>query len=235
MQAMKKMNINLCWPNPSHASEEIKCISNYVDTKFISTCVDQTPPMPARPLNVSQHVLTKPLPCYQGHKCISPCVEQTPPMRARTQPPPYQRGNQIYLNMWCPILYHASEDTKYISTCVHQTPEMPWISSCISRCVNLTHLMPMRTPNTSQHVLIKPLPCQREHKTYRNMCCPNTFLANVDTKFISICVDHPHHIPAGKQNVCQHVLAKPLQRQGRQKMHLNICWPNPYHASEDTN
>ena len=34
-----KMHINLCWPNPNHASQTIKCISG---------CVDKTPPMAKR-------------------------------------------------------------------------------------------------------------------------------------------------------------------------------------------
>ena len=42
-------------------------------------------------------------------------------------------------------------------------------------------------------------------------------------------------MPARTQNASQHVLTKHLMCQRRHKMHLNTCWPNPFHACEDTN
>ena len=98
-----KMLFNICWPNPSHHSENTKYISTWVwpnfshtidDRKCISTCVDQTHPMPARTKNVSQHVFKKFLPCQRGHK--------------------------MHLNMCWQNTSHDSEDSKCISTCADQ-------------------------------------------------------------------------------------------------------------------
>jgi hypothetical protein len=57
-QRGREIYLDMCWQNPSHSSEETKCIS---------TCVNQTKPMPKRTHNASQHVLTKPHPCQRGH------------------------------------------------------------------------------------------------------------------------------------------------------------------------
>ena len=51
--------LKLCWPNPSHGSE---------DTKYISTCVDQNYPITPRAESVYQYLLTKPLPWQWGYK-----------------------------------------------------------------------------------------------------------------------------------------------------------------------
>jgi hypothetical protein len=72
-----EMYLNLCLTNPSHASHDTKCISTCCeqspqnasdDTICISTCVDQTRPMLERELNISQHVLTRPILSQRGHK-----------------------------------------------------------------------------------------------------------------------------------------------------------------------
>ena len=80
--------------------------------------------------------------------------------------------------------------------------------------------MPVRTHNASQHVLKKPLICQRGHKIYLNMCWPNTRKlarteihrlmcwpnpshASEDTKYISRCVDYTPSMPEGTQHVFQ--------------------------------
>jgi hypothetical protein len=133
------MDLNLCLPNQSHASEDTICNSTDnlshagEDTICISNCVNQF------------------LPCQEGHKLyvnlcllnisherqdtqyISTCVDQTHPLPARTQ-------NVFQFD----ILSYASADTKCISTCVDQTPPKP-----------------ARLENATQHVLTRPLPCQR--------------------------------------------------------------------------
>ena len=58
-QRGQKLNLNMCWTNPTNAN---------VGTKCISPCVDKNPQMPARTQNSSQHVLNKPLKCQRGHK-----------------------------------------------------------------------------------------------------------------------------------------------------------------------
>ena len=88
-----KMYLNICWPNPTHARGNRKCIS---------TCVDLTYLMSARTQNLSQLELTKPLPCQWEHKmylnmcwqnaphssedtkCIIICVGQSRSMPGRT-------------------------------------------------------------------------------------------------------------------------------------------------------
>ena len=152
-QPKHKMYLNLCWSVPSHAYEEIKCKSTYLeqtypnareDTKFTSTCADQTPPMPARSRNVSQLLLTSSLPRQRRHKIylnicwtnpshaarshnVSHMCWKAPPVLARkqntnphmlTKPIPFQRGHKIYLHLCWPYTSNASEVTKCFSTCV---------------------------------------------------------------------------------------------------------------------
>ena len=75
-QRGQKNHRNMCWANPSHSSKDTKCISTRVDkahpmsqnaTELVLTshakedkkcfliCIDQTPSMPARTQNTSQH------------------------------------------------------------------------------------------------------------------------------------------------------------------------------------
>jgi hypothetical protein len=203
MPARHKMYLNMCWPNPFHKSDH---------TKYISICVDYSPLMPTSTGNASQHVFTSlcqrsqkihlnmcwPSPSHasENTKFISTCVDHTYPKLARkqnvsqlvlTKPHPYQRGNNMYLKMCWPNASHASEDQKYISTCVDKIPPMP-----------------RRTENESQHLFTKPLSCLREHKTYLNLsltnmhlnlCWQNPSYALEETKCISKFVDQTHHLP----------------------------------------
>ena len=125
-QGRHEMHHNIWWTNLSQSWDDTKCIS---------TCVDQMRPMPARKQNVSQKVLTKPVPCLQGReiylnmcwqnpshsseetKCISRCDVQTPPSLGMTQNPsqhvltkqnPCQRGRIMHLNMCWPNPSHAA-------------------------------------------------------------------------------------------------------------------------------
>ena len=155
--------LNLCWPNPSHISEDTKCIS----------------------------ICTKLLPSQRGHKmylkmcwpnascacadtsCIPTCVEETQPMRAETQ-------NATQSVLAKPS--HSSEDTKCISIWVdqiHHLPARPQIASqhvlskpilcqrghrmCLT-CVDKTLLMPARRQNIPLLLLKKKTPpLQRGH------------------------------------------------------------------------
>ena len=134
MPARTNLHLNMCISNPSHASEE---------TNWISTCFEQISPMPAKADNAIPYVLSKHLPCQQGHiiylkmcwpspshaskdtGCISICFVQTAPMHAGmqnvsqhefTKPPPCQRGLKMHFNKCCPNPSHASQNTKWIST-----------------------------------------------------------------------------------------------------------------------
>jgi hypothetical protein len=95
----QKIHLNFCRADPSNAND---------DSTRASTCVDQSPPMPARTRNVYQHVLTKPIPYHQGQKMYLNMFDQTLPMQASTQnvsqhllskPLLLQHGNNMYLNI----------------------------------------------------------------------------------------------------------------------------------------
>jgi hypothetical protein len=110
---------NLCWPNPSHFSE---------DTKYISTCVDQNQPHPR-----------------EDTILILTCVEQSPLLLARThkiylnlcwpKPIPSQGEHNFYLNMCWPNSSNARWYIKCISTRYDQTHPMP------ARTLKVSHLV----------------------------------------------------------------------------------------------
>jgi len=113
-----KMYLNLCWPNSSQAGEQTKFISTCVDqtypmlarTKSISIGIDQTPPMPARAQFASQHVLSNPLSCQLGHKFhFNIALKYTITI---------QQGHKNHLFIFWPNSSHSSDDKKCISTCV---------------------------------------------------------------------------------------------------------------------
>ena len=187
----------MCTPNPKIANEKKICISR---------CVDQSHSMPARTQNSYQLVMTKSIPCQQGHI--------------------------IYLKLRWPSPSHASEDIKWFSTSVGQFPHASKDTKCISTCNDKIYAMPARAQNVSQLALTKSLTCLRGHKMIFNMCwsiptCqrrhkihlnkswPNPSHARNDTKSISTRFEWAPHMPA------------------RNKMYLNMCWPFPSHANED--
>ena len=200
------MYLNMCWPNRSHASE---------DKKWITTCIDQMPSMPATKLIVSLNMhwtipshsskVTKYIltcvdqTCQRGHKmyhnlCWTNTFRATVDTRciSTSQHLACQRGNKIYLNMCWANPSHASEDTESISTCVDQTPHIS-----------------TRTEYASQHVFNKYIPCQRGLKIYLNLCWPNTFNASKDTCCISAYLDQTDPMTARTENESQHVFTKP--------------------------
>ena len=69
------MHLNICRANTSIAS---------ADTESISTCVDQTYPMPAKTQNESQKSLNLSHFC-EDTKCVSTCVSKTHSMPAKKQ------------------------------------------------------------------------------------------------------------------------------------------------------
>jgi hypothetical protein len=154
-----KMYVNVCWPNPFHDPEDIKSIS---------TCVDETYPMPARTQNASQNVMTKSMPCKRAHQIyITTCVKVTS----------CQQGHKIYLNLCSTYISHAWEDTKYISTCVEQTPPMP-----------------ARNQNVTQDVFTKPLPLSQLVWTIISH-------AWEDIKYISTCVEETYQMRSNPSHV----------------------------------
>jgi hypothetical protein len=152
------------------------------------------------------NLLNKPIPCRQEHK--------------------------LHHNMLCPNVTHVSEDTKGSSTCVDQTHSMQRDTKFISTCVDQTFPMPARTQNVSQNVL--PKTSQQGNKVHLNICGPKSFHASKDIKCTSTCVGQTPPMPAGIQNATQYVLTKPIPCQRGHKIHLNLCWPNPSHASNES-
>ena len=165
MQRGHKIRFNMCWPNPNHANE---------DTKWILTCVYQTNPMPVRTQNVTQQMLTKPIPCRRGHNMYLKLCKTNPPMTGRTQIVcqhvftihiPWMPGHTMYLNVCWSNPSLASENTKCISIWVDQiasyaSGDTKWISTSVDQ----THAMLASTQIASQYLYTKPLQCQRVYK-----------------------------------------------------------------------
>ena len=213
------MRLNMSWLN---ASEDKNCIS---------MCDDQTHPMPATTQKISRLLLTKLIPCRQGHTMnLNICWQK---------PFPFQRGHKTHLNMCWP------------------NPPMPPRMQNVSQ-LKMTkpkpcqrghkmHLNPFwrkKTLNISHLVLTKPLSCAQGDKMHLHLCSPNPLPCCEDTEYISTCdvktlpckrrnVDQNPHFPARSQNVSQHVFTKPFECQRGQKMYHNLCRKNPFHESED--
>ena len=116
-----KMNLIMWWPIPTHSADDTKCTSKCVyQITSMPAGIQNISPVTTRTQNKSQHVLTK-------------------------SPPPFQRGHKRFLNMGCPNLSNASEDTKCFSACVDQTHSRPAKKKCITTCVDQTHPMPAWT------------------------------------------------------------------------------------------
>jgi hypothetical protein len=120
-------------------------VSQYVLTKHshaskaknsIATRADINPLVPARTQYVSQLVLTKPLQCWCGHKIYLYHTHHKP---ARTQ-----NSSQHELTKQT----HISDNTKFISNCVDQTPPM----TVRTKREHQIHPMPARTLKVSQRV-----------------------------------------------------------------------------------
>ena len=136
----------------------------------------------------------------------------------------------MYINMrWS----NANEYTKCITTCVANASNTSEDTKCLSECHDQTLALPAVTQNAS-HVLSKRIQCQWGI-----------------TKRVSECVDQTSAMPARTQNASQYVLSKHIPRKGStqnlsehafiksllcqrgHKMHPNMCWLNPSHASKD--
>ena len=167
----------MCWPKPSHASE---------DLESILTCVKQTDLMTARTHNVSQHVLTNLIICQRGHrmylnmcwqspshasdetKCISTCVDQTPPISETidnvsqyvlSKLLPCQRGHKTFLIMCWPTPSHISEVRYCIATYVDQILPITAQTQNVSHLVLTNNSHASEDKNISHLVLTKGISC----------------------------------------------------------------------------
>ena len=132
-----KIPLNICWPNPSQASEDTKCIS---------TCVNQTSP-------TSQH--------FPQHVCLKIHYQHVLTKRIRCQ-----RAHIMHLKICWPNPINASKDTKRNSTSKPNSYYVSWDTKCISTCGDQKCHMPARIQKVSQLVLTKTLPCLRGFKMY---------------------------------------------------------------------
>ena len=172
----------MCWPNPSYGNE---------NTKWISTCVDKTPPKPTRTQDETQLDWTNQSLHNKDTKCITTCVLKTQPMSARTlnasqlvwpNTLPWQLGHEMHLNMCWPNPSLAVRKHKmYLNLCWPKPTHAREDTKSISTCDNQIRPMKTRTQNTSQLVLTKP---ERKQKMYLYLWWPNPTHAREDTTFV---------------------------------------------------
>ena len=147
------MHLKMYGPNPTHSCENPKCISS---------SVHQTPPMPARTQNMSQHVftkvttqnasqyvLTKPIPSNRALK-IHPNPSHATSLAGEYSKCISTRDNQTNFNLIWPNSFYASADTKCISTWVARD-----YRKCTSSRDNQIHFLPASTLNSYILVLTK--------------------------------------------------------------------------------
>jgi len=158
--------------------------------------------------NVSQHVMIKHIQCKRGHKKVTQHV-----LAKSTS---NQRGHKMNLNMLTKFIQCQRRQKLHLNMCWPNQSYASEHSNSISTCDD------------------ENLPCQRGQLINHIMCLLNSSHASVYPKYISTHVDQAPPISARTLNVPQLVLNKPKQCQREHKMHLNMCWPNPSHTSEDT-
>ena len=150
-----------------------------------------------------------------------------------TNPIPCQRGQKIYLNSCWPKPSHARVDTKCVPTCVDQTPPMPARTQNLCNMCCKIPLNAIEGKHVSQHMMTKPLPCQRGNKVHLHLLWPNPSYIGENTMYIWTCVDQNPWKPTRTQHVSQHALSNPSHTIKDTKC-INICWPNASHSNEDT-
>ena len=180
----QKLNLKMCWPDHSHASE------------------DRT----RSPTGVTKQII-----CQRGHKIyLKMCLPNPSHVGEHKKylnlcwPNP---SHKMQLNMCWPNLSYVSKDKIHLDICSPNTSmpartknssqhvlnnslicqrghklnlNMCWTNpantnkgtKCISPWFDKNPQMPARTQNSSQHVLNKTLKCQRGHKMYLNLCWP---------------------------------------------------------------
>ena len=128
------MHLNTGWPNPCHAKK---------NTKYISTCDEQSVSMPERTKMYLNFCWPNPLYDKETKKCISTCFDHASEDTKWIKPILFQHGRK---NLCWQNRSHASEDTKYTITLLVLTP------SIHGKAKSLFHF-----------------PCQRRHESYLNL------------------------------------------------------------------
>ena len=140
------------------------------------------------------------------------------------------REDKKFISTWWQNPSHTSEDRKCISTCWPNLHLAREDNKCTSICVDLSPHMPARIQHVFWHVMNIPNPCQN----ISQLVVSKPTHVSKDKKCISTCVHQTTPIPARTQNVSEDVFTPSLKCQRGQKIHLNMWWPNPTHACEDT-
>ena len=134
-QREHKMHLKLCWPNPSHASGDTKCISTCV-TKRTSQQFGYKMYLNMRWPNhfqKSEHMM-------HHNMCYMPANTQTISKYMLTKPVSLKEIHKIHLNLCWPKTSHSSEDKKCISICVDRNPSIHWKTTNVSQLTqNLSH------------------------------------------------------------------------------------------------
>ena len=205
------INLKMCWLYLSHAWKNKKCISTCVEQTnpmpgltYISTCVEQSPPMPARKRNVSLHVLTKHIQYQQEHKLYLKMFDQPLPMPAMTQNASQHvqaRTQNVSQHLLSKALHCTRGHKMHIQMGWTNTSDASGYTKCNLTCVVQTPSMTAWKQNVSQNVFTKPIACQREHKMHLNKSWTNLSLAREDTKCISTYVYQTNSMPARSQIV----------------------------------
>ena len=172
------IKFNMCWPDLSYANQDTECISS---------CIDETHPMPVKIKKCISPFVNQTLLCLPGHKIAHQLV--------LTKSIQCQWKSKMHLNMCWPEPSHAIEHSKRISTCVDQIPPMPASTHNISR-VEQAAPMSAGTQHIFQLVLTKSIPCQRGN-----------------TEWISTCHDQTHFMPARIRKGSHNVLTKHITNQ----------------------
>ena len=120
--------------------------------------------------------------------------------------------------------------SKQLNLCWANTNHTNKVRKCISTCVQQNPPMPAMTQNVIQHVLNKPFPCQRRQNASQQISHMPSRTQNIS----QLVLTKSYPMPAKTQIVSQLVLNKQLPCHHGQKMHLNMGWTKPSHASDDT-
>ena len=172
--------------------------------------------------------------CQREQNVISTCFEQSLTMPAITQ----YACQLVFTNFnTCQLAHKLHLILSWTKTLIASGAK-----HCTSTCIVQNHQMPGRTKNASQ---TPHMPTMTQN-VFQYML---TIQSHASTDKISMAtfVDKTPPIPARTQNVCHLVLTilshvsrtanaltKPLHYNRAHKMHINVCWSNPTHISEDT-
>ena len=169
--------------------------------KFTSTCVQQTQPMRSRRQNAYKIVLTKNLPWQRRNKMYLNMSWANPLIPVRTEihrnmcwstPLLPARTQNTYQIMLTKRLSYQIRHKMHIKSCWPSCSNSSEHTLCIRTCSDQKHYMPGKTQNSSQqvlnvsqHVLTKPIACQREQNFFSTFGMGGDWSTHVEIHFVS--------------------------------------------------